>query len=219
MRSHLKVYFDFDERTEMLTDAERGRLLLAMLRYARSGEIPDLKGNERFLFPVFKGDIDRDAAAYEAHVKSGGLGGRPRNQTEPKETKGNQTETKENQNTQDRRQKTDEEEEDRGEERARGRKFTPPTVEAVAAYCLERGNRIDAAHFVDYYEARGWVLTNGKKMADWRAAVRTWEQRPNALPGGKTVSAQRYGQREYTEEELLAVSDDLMEEARARRAQ
>ena len=35
--------------------------------------------------------------------------------------------------------------------------------------------------------------------------------------GGKTVSAQQYGQRQYTEEELLAVSDDLMEEARKRR--
>ena len=34
---------------------------------------------------------------------------------------------------------------------------------------------------------------------------------------GKTVSAQQYGQRQYTEEELLAVSDDLMEEARKRR--
>ena len=30
----------------------------------------------------------------------------------------------------------------------------------------------------------------------------------------KTVSAQQYGQRQYTEEELLAVSDDLIEEAR-----
>lgn len=35
--------------------------------------------------------------------------------------------------------------------------------------------------------------------------------------GGKTVSAQQYGQRDYTEEELLAVSDDLIEEARKHR--
>ncbi len=34
---------------------------------------------------------------------------------------------------------------------------------------------------------------------------------------GKTVSAQQYGQRHYTEEELLAVSDDLIEEARKQR--
>lgn len=34
---------------------------------------------------------------------------------------------------------------------------------------------------------------------------------------GKTVSAQRYGQRDYTEAELLAVSEDLLEEARKQR--
>ena len=35
--------------------------------------------------------------------------------------------------------------------------------------------------------------------------------------GGKTVSAQQYTQRSYTEDELLSVSDDLIEEARKQR--
>ena len=53
--------------------------------------------------------------------------------------------------------------------------FVPPTVEEVRAYCEERENGIDAARFVDYYAARGWMV--GKtKMKDWRAAVRTWER-------------------------------------------
>ena len=39
-------------------------------------------------------------------------------------------------------------------------------------------------------------------------------KKPDYAPQGKTVSAQRYAQREYTEEELLAVSDDLIEEAK-----
>ncbi len=42
-------------------------------------------------------------------------------------------------------------------------------------YCQERNDGIDAAHFVDYYASRGWVI--GKQnMKDWKAAVRTWEQ-------------------------------------------
>ena len=54
--------------------------------------------------------------------------------------------------------------------------FQKPTVEEVTAYCQERGNGIDAKTFVDFYAARGWML--GKNhMKDWRAAVRTWEQR------------------------------------------
>lgn len=44
------------------------------------------------------------------------------------------------------------------------------------------------------------------------------ERKPTGrAPGRKTVSAQQYGQREYTEDELLAVSDDLIEEARKHR--
>lgn len=54
-------------------------------------------------------------------------------------------------------------------------RFKPPTVEEVAAYCLERGNQVDAQRFVDYYTANGWM--RGKtKIKDWRACVRTWER-------------------------------------------
>ncbi len=42
-------------------------------------------------------------------------------------------------------------------------------------------------------------------------------RRPERPAKTKTVSAQQYGQRQYTEEELLAVSDDLIEEARKQR--
>lgn len=54
--------------------------------------------------------------------------------------------------------------------------FVPPTVEEVREYCQERSNGIDAALFVDFYEARGWTVGRGK-MRDWKAAVRTWERR------------------------------------------
>ena len=55
--------------------------------------------------------------------------------------------------------------------------FVKPTYEEVKAYCEERNNGIDPQHFIDYQDSRGWVLSNGKKMADWKATIRTWEQR------------------------------------------
>lgn len=67
------------------------------------------------------------------------------------------------------------------------RRFSPPAVAEVDAYCRERGNGVDAQRFVDYYAARGWKL--GKTtMKDWRAAVRTWENTGNcgARKGGST---------------------------------
>lgn len=56
--------------------------------------------------------------------------------------------------------------------------FVPPTPEDVSYYCDQRCvfGLVDPEKFVDYYEARGWELNNGRKMKDWRAAVRLWER-------------------------------------------
>ena len=55
------------------------------------------------------------------------------------------------------------------------KRFKPPTVEEVRAYCQERKNNVDPDRFVNYYTANGWMV--GKtKMKDWKAAVRTWEK-------------------------------------------
>lgn len=56
------------------------------------------------------------------------------------------------------------------------KKFEPPTVEEVKAYCLERNNSVDAEKFVDFYTVNGWVQGKGKPIKDWKAAVRTWER-------------------------------------------
>ena len=55
-------------------------------------------------------------------------------------------------------------------------RFTPPTAEDVRAYCTEKGYRLDAEQFGDYYAMRNWNLKTGK-MQDWKAAVRTWVRR------------------------------------------
>lgn len=57
------------------------------------------------------------------------------------------------------------------------RRFTPPTIKDVEAYCLERNNGIDAQAFIDFYTANGWVQGKGQKpIRDWKACIRTWEQ-------------------------------------------
>lgn len=58
-------------------------------------------------------------------------------------------------------------------------RFTRPTVDEVRAYCLERGNSVDAQRFCDFYASKGWRVGN-QPMKDWRACVRTWEQRDRA---------------------------------------
>jgi len=69
------------------------------------------------------------------------------------------------------------------------KRFVPPSLEQVQAYCTERGNNVSASSFVDHYTAVGWKV--GKtKMTDWKAAVRTWEksdQEQNHAPAPKPI--------------------------------
>lgn len=60
------VYHELLSWLESYSDAERGRILTAMLTYSMSGEAPRLSGNERFIWPAIKEKLDRDKTAYEA---------------------------------------------------------------------------------------------------------------------------------------------------------
>ncbi len=61
--TYIKLFVDYLDAIEPLGDAERGRLFTALLQYARSGEVPQLCGNERFLFPMMRAQVDRDRDA------------------------------------------------------------------------------------------------------------------------------------------------------------
>lgn len=65
------------------------------------------------------------------------------------------------------------------------KRFLPPTVEEVRAYCRERGNNVDPQRFVDYYSSNGWMVGKNR-MKDWKAAVRTWEQNEKGRPRTQT---------------------------------
>lgn len=55
------------------------------------------------------------------------------------------------------------------------KRFEKPTLSEIKQYCLERGNKVDAQHFYDYYESNGWKVGKNS-MKNWQAAVRTWEK-------------------------------------------
>lgn len=56
------------------------------------------------------------------------------------------------------------------------KRFEKPTVKEIAAYCEERHNGINAQQFFNFYESKGWKV-GSVAMKDWKACVRTWEQR------------------------------------------
>ena len=86
-----------------------------------------------------------------------------------------------------------------------------PSAEEVAAYCQEQGYSVNAKEFVNYYNSNGWMIGNDP-IRDWKAFVRIWERnekwRDRSEPAGtgvarpaKTVAAQQYSQRDYSDED------------------
>ena len=58
---------------------------------------------------------------------------------------------------------------------ARSKRWKPPTLEDVRNYCNERNKGVDPELWYNHYTSNGWKV--GKvKMADWKAAVGTWEK-------------------------------------------
>lgn len=75
------LYYDYRQHLALLTDEERGKLLMALLNYGEAGTAPELDGATMMAFSFIAGQIDRDARKYQEIAKkrseSGKKGGRP----------------------------------------------------------------------------------------------------------------------------------------------
>lgn len=56
---------DYRALLEPFSEAERGRILWAMMDYKESGSEPSFLGNERFVWAAIKAKIDASNEAYE----------------------------------------------------------------------------------------------------------------------------------------------------------
>ena len=182
--TYIKLFVDYLDAIEPLGDAERGRLFTSLLEYARTGEAPQLGGNERFLFPMMRAQIDRDNAAMaglsEARSKAGKIGAEAKQANAGFARQNKQMPNLPSKSSYD---KDKDKDKDKDESITRARRFTPPTLDDVLAYVRERGSDVDPQRFLDFYASKGWMV--GKNpMKDWKAAVRTWEKRELEKKGG-----------------------------------
>lgn len=196
------LYHDVRGPLELLTDAERGKLFLAILDYSEFGEIPDFGGALGMAFAFIKMSIDRDAAAWESkrekRREAGSLGGKQRVANQANATFANQ-----NKQTQANQAVPvpvpvnvpvpGSVKEGGADKPPRATRFTPPTVKEVEEYCRERKNNIDPASFVDFYSSKNWMIGKNK-MRDWRAAVRNWERRDDGKKAASIPSEADYYQ-------------------------
>lgn len=197
MLTYIKIFVDYLDAIEPLGDKERGRLFTALLEYGRTGAVPQLSGNERFVFPMMKAQIDRDNAAFaetsERRSEAGKLGGRPK--SNEKQTKAKKaiafSESKKSQDKEKEKEKDEDEEEDKEKDEdiyitttttaqacTHTARVREPTFTEVAYYfehetmMLLDAVRKEAEKFCAYNAMRHWDC-----LPDWKLAADLWAAR------------------------------------------
>ena len=186
---YLKIFTNFLDVTAALSDGAMGRLFRAMLLYAENGTETAFRGKEAVAWAVAKQQIDREAQTYAARVEASRENGRKGacarwRKSEQTYGDGQETYGEDDQENDKEKEKSKEKVKEKERERigaaplvsaaAASRSLSAPTLEEVEAYCRERGNRVNARRFIDFYSANGWRV--GKNpMRDWKATVRSWE--------------------------------------------
>lgn len=188
-------YRSFYEAICELPRDVQGEIYTAIMEYGLNGrETECLKPIARSIFMLIKPQIEANRQRYE----NGKKGGRPRKEKTDPKPNDNQTVTdpKPNVNVND---NVNDNVNENVNENVNASRFGPPTLADVVEYCKKRENRIDAQRFVNFYQAKGWMVGKNK-MKDWRAAVRAWEQsekvqaQPHALHAAQLVNDTRYEQ-------------------------
>ena len=55
-------------------------------------------------------------------------------------------------------------------------KFIPPTLEEIKSYISEKGLKVDAKQFYDYFEEGKWIDSKGNKVRNWKQKLLTWNK-------------------------------------------
>lgn len=215
MKRRFYMYSAWERPMSKLTDEQLGKFLRIYYQMQLTGDT-DVDSEDPMvdmMLEVVREQVTFDVRSYErkceANKENGEKGGRPAKPEEPNKTQ--QNPTKPNSRDSDSDTEIDSEIEPEigiDSERLRSgeskKRFRPPTVEEVEAYCIERNNKVDAERFVDFYASNGWRV--GKNpMKDWKAAVRTWEKREDNSP---MTAAQRADQERH--EVLRAIAGGLL---------
>ena len=198
MKDSFIFYRSFYEAIKDLNNKDQLNLFLAICELSLNEEDTEIDGIANTIFKLMKPQILANNRRYE----NGKKGGAPKgNDNAKKQPKNNLDTTKkqpnnnvnENVNVNDNKK-----------ENIKRKSFEKPTIEEIQNYCSERNNGINANAFYDFYESKNWMVGKNK-MKDWKACVRTWEQRNES--NKKTIVPSWFNQ-EIKEEEFEFSDED-----------
>lgn len=178
-RNGFTFFRSFRDAVEMTSEEEQLVLYKAIADYALDGVEPDIStlgALGRLCWTALRPNLESGIIRF----RNGCNGGAPRGNQNARKTTENQPGN--NQKTtypllnENEDENVDENEE--GNRRSKRTAFVVPSPQEVKDYISEKGYTVDAQRFIDFYEAKGWMIGKNK-MKDWRAAVRTWMRRPD----------------------------------------
>lgn len=178
-RNYAALPHEYIDEFKELSYEEIGILLMALLQYSATGEEPELKGNERFLWRRVAAQENRFQESYdeianarrESARKAANARWSVRGDADACERMSSDAQNA-NTNT-DTNTDTDTHTNTNPLPSIEGELFAPPTAEEVASYAKEQNSSVDPERFVDYYASKGWKIGNAP-MRDWKAAFRNW---------------------------------------------
>jgi len=177
-RQGFLIYHSWRPAIETLKPRDAGTLLMALMDYSERGAVPDFKGALLIAFNFCRAKIDSDGQKFSEKCERNAEKARMR--WHPTGCNGIQQDTDGCKPCQVNEAKPKVIKKESIEKKA-GKpprpRFVPPSVDEVSAYCTEKGYHVEPSRFVDFYTANGWKQGKGKPIVDWKAAVRTWEQR------------------------------------------
>lgn len=86
------------------------------------------------------------------------------------------------------------------------KKFQKPTLEEIQNYISEKGLKVSAEGFIDYYEANGWKIGRNN-MKDWKATLRNWDRREFNQPSKQIENKPEWYGKEIQED--IASEEDI----------
>ena len=190
-RKFLCVYYDQEESWNQLSDGERGRLLSALISYAKRGEEPNLTGAERSAWAFLKVQVDADIGSHDARIQqcreAGKASAAKRNERQRMSTDVNERQRtstdvannniyRENSNNNNLDNLEEKEKENTKRKRKTGGGFVPPTRDEVREYVKSRNSHVDPDQFFDYFSEGNWHDSKGNPVRNWKQKLLTWEK-------------------------------------------
>jgi len=179
-RKSFILHKDSLEILDKLSDEQAGKLFKAIKFYQKNQEIPTLDFTLDLVFTPFLNQFIRDDEDYKSTCEvrrlAGSKGGKQKvaNASKSKQKVANLADSDSKSDSKNKNKKD----------------FTPPFLEDVKNYCLERKNSVDAKKFFDYYSAGNWKDAKGNPVKNWKQKLLTWESKQSDSQLNDSITSQ-----------------------------